>query len=86
MDAISTELQMKIASLQDAIINTHPTLPIILKEIHTTLKNDPATVTLLSEADISTIVNGLMRQTKVSITESATKKRTVLKNVSLADL
>ncbi len=83
---IDTNLQMKIASLQDAILKAHPTMPILLKEIHTILKNDPAIVTVLSESDISTIVNGLKLQTKTSITEAAMKKKTALKNVSLGDL
>jgi hypothetical protein len=86
MNAISTELQMKISSLQQAILETHPKLPILLKEIHTMLKNDPAIVTVLSEEDISVIVNGLKQQTKTEITQSSLKKKTSLKGVSLADL
>ena len=83
---IDTNLQMKIASLQDAITNTHPKLPVILKDIHTILKNDPSTVTLLKEEDIATIVAGLQIQTKTEITQSTLKKKTSLKNVGLADL
>lgn len=86
MAEISTELQMKISSLQDAILTVHPTLPIMLKEIHTILKNDPAIVTVLSEEDISVIVNGLKQQTKTEITQATLKKKTSLKSVSLADL
>lgn len=83
---IDTDLQMKIASLQDAIISTHPKLPILLKEIHTILKNDPAIVTTLGEEEIATIVNGLKQQTKTEIAAAATKKKVSLKGVSLADL
>lgn len=83
---IDTDLQMKISSLQEAILSTHPRLPILLKEIHTILKNDPAVVTLLSEEEISAIVNGLKQQTKTEITQTAIKKKTSLKGVSLADL
>lgn len=87
MSVIDSELQMKIASLQEAIHAAHPTMPILLKEIHTILKNDPSNVTLLSEEDISIIVNGLKIQTKTEITAATLKKKpAALKNVSLADL
>ena len=84
--AIDINLQMKISSLQDAILAAHPTMPILLREIHTILKNDPVVVTLLSEEDIAIIVSGLKQQTKTEITQSALKKKSSLKNTSLADL
>lgn len=83
---IDTNLQMKISSLQNAILSAHPTLPILLREIHTILKNDPSNVTLLSEEDIAILVSGLKQQTKTEITQAAMKKKTSLKNVGLADL
>ena len=84
---IDTNLQMKISSLQNAILSAHPTMPILLKEIHTILKNDPSNVTLLSEEDIAILVSGLKQQTKTEITASTMKKKSAaLKNVSLADL
>jgi hypothetical protein len=84
---INPELQMKISSLEEAILKAHPTMPILLKEIHTILKNDPTNVTLLSESDIAVIVSGLKQQTKTEITASTMKKKSAaLKNVSLADL
>jgi len=85
-DGISTDLQMKIATLQNAILSTHPTMPILLKEIHTILKNDPSNVTLLGEDEIAIIVSGLKLQTKTAITESVSKKKVSLKGVSIADL
>ena len=84
--AINPELQMKISALENAIHTAHPTMPILLKEIHTILKNDPSNVTLLSEEDISIIVSGLKQQTKTEITQATMKKKTSLKNVGLADL
>lgn len=85
-NVIDTALQIKINSLQEAIQTAHPTMPILLKEIHTILKNDPAVVTILSEEDIAIIVSGLKQQTKTEITQSSLKKKTSLKNVGLADL
>jgi hypothetical protein len=81
------QLKEKIAALQNAILTVHPTLPIILKEIHTLLKNDPANITLLDEDDISTIVSGLKKQTATEITQATLKKSTKsLSKVSLDDL
>ncbi len=83
---IDTNLQMKIASLQEAITSTHPSLPIILRDIHTLLKNDPATVTLLSEDEIGIIVSGLKKQTATEISASAMKQSSKsLKRPGIAD-
>lgn len=84
---ISTDLKMKIAELQDAILQTHPRLPLLLKDIHTTLKNQPETVTLLTEDEIAVIVNGLKQQTKTVITQAAISKRVpAKKSINLDDL
>lgn len=83
---IPQELQFKISELQNAILTMHPTLPILLRDINRILKEDPAVVTILSEEDIATVVNGLKIQTKTEITQAAMKKKTSLKNVGLADL
>jgi len=82
---LPTDLQMRIASLESAILQTHPTLPVLLREIHKQLRDDPAIVTLLSADEIRTIVSGLKQQTKTEITQAAVKKR-VPKNVSVMDL
>jgi hypothetical protein len=81
------DLKIKIASLQDAILNTHPQLPIILRDIHKALKDDPANVTLLSEEEIGTIVSGLKKQTATEIASSTLKKSTkALSKVTADDL
>lgn len=82
---IPQELQMKIAELQDAILTVHPRLPILLKDIHKMLKDDPAVVTVLGEDEIATIVTGLKRQTATEITQATLKKK-VKTSVSLDDL
>lgn len=86
MSALSTELQMKFAELEKTILEAHPRLPILLKEIHTQLKADPTTVTLLNEEEIRILFTGLQRQVKVSLTEAATPKKKSLKSVGVADL
>lgn len=72
----SNELKMKIAELQSMILDAHPRMPLLLKDIHSILKNDPDNVTLLSEEDIGIIVAGLKKQTATEITTATLKKST----------
>ena len=67
------QLSEKVASLASAILEKHPTMPTLLREIHTTLSKYPEQVTLLSEQEISIIVSGLSVQTNVAFAVSATK-------------
>jgi len=80
------EIQMKIAELQDCILKAHPRMPMLLREIHTVLKNDPDNVALLSEEDIGILVQGLMKQTDTEIATNTLKKKVKLKDVGLMDL
>lgn len=83
----SFDLQEKVAALQDALLSSHPTMPTLLRQIHTLLRADPEQVTLLSEEDISVIVRGLSKQTQVELVASSLKSRTKsLKSLSLDDL
>lgn len=82
----SESIAMKIAELQETIVSCHPRMPMLLREIHGILKADPDCVTLMSEEDIGTIVSGLKKQTQTEITAATLKKKTSLKNTSLADL
>lgn len=70
------EIQMKIAELQDALLNAHPTMPLLLRDIHKKLQADPATVTLLSEEDIAIIVSGLKKQTNVELANASKSSST----------
>ena len=67
-------IRMKIAELDDLIKSAHPRMALLLRDIHTILKNDPDNVTLLSEEDIGVIVSGLKLQTKTVITAAALSK------------
>lgn len=87
MTALTHDLQFKIEELQQSILTAHPRMPILLKDIHTALKNDPATVTLLSEEEISVIVSGLKQQTKIQISQAALKStKKSLSKVTADDL
>lgn len=83
------QLKEKVASVQQALLSAHPSMPILLAEIHKTLKQDPAQVTLLDEEDIGILVSGLEAQTKVEIMAtmtSSTKGGKALKKISADDI
>jgi hypothetical protein len=82
------QIQEKILKLGDMLEQQLPGFPLILRDIHKQLKTDEEIVTLLSEAEIGVIVSGLSAQTKVHITETATKsvRTKAIKNITLADL
>jgi len=65
------EVQEKLASLEAALLANTPDMPVLLRDIHRSLKQDPDVVTLLSEEECSILVRGLKKQTA---TEIATKK------------
>lgn len=67
-------LQERIASLQEAILSKHPSLPTLLQEIHRTLKAQPENVTLASEEEIGIIVSGLQVQTQTSLVKEVIAK------------
>lgn len=83
------ELKEKVAQLEQALLNSHPQLPVLLRTIHTTLRNDPDNVTILSEEEVGVIVAGLKKQTMTEITTSTVKAASntkKLKNITLDQL
>lgn len=64
-------LKEKVAELGAALLERHPKMPTLLREIHTTLSKYPEQVTLLAEEDIAVIVNGLKVQTGVEFASAA---------------
>jgi len=84
------QLQEKIASLDAALKEQNPRMPVLLQEIHRTLKNDPAIVTVMTPEEISIIVSGLKVHTATQIvtttkSPSAASKK-ALSKVSTSDL
>lgn len=72
-DTQMTDIQMKIAELQEALLTAHPQMPLLLRDIHKKLKADPAQVTLLTEEEIAVIVSGLKLQTNVELASDKAK-------------
>lgn len=71
--ALGFELREKCLALQQTILDRHPRLPILLREIHTTLSKYPEQVTLMTEDEIAIVVSGLKVQTGVEFAAAATK-------------
>lgn len=73
MTDITFQLKEKVASLEAALLSAHPSMPLLLRDIHTALRAQPENVTLLSEEEISILVRGLEKQTGVYLAESVSK-------------
>ena len=67
------QLQEKIGSLQQALLTAHPTMPVLLREIHKQLRADPELVTVLTDDEIGILVNGLKKQVGVELVTTAPK-------------
>lgn len=74
---IEQTLIAKIENLEAQILAAHPSLPLLLRQIHTLIKENPATVTVLTEEQIGIIVSGLKIQTKTELVSASLKKTTV---------
>lgn len=70
-DTTAYMLREKVAELSAALLERHPRMPTLLREIHTTLSKYPEQVTLLAEEDIAIIVSGLKVQTGVEFATAA---------------
>ena len=75
-------LKEKVSALSAAILSKHPTMPTLLREIHSTLSKYPEQVTLMDEESINTIVEGLKIQTGISFAVAASSaKPSAVKNL-----
>ena len=82
------EVTEKLAQLEEALIKGTPNMPVLLRDIHKSLKADPDVVTILSPEWCSILVRGLKKQTGIEISTAAVKKKPkkALKNMTLDDL
>jgi len=73
----------KMNSLSEAIHKQHPTMPVLLMQIHKQLRADPELVATLDEDAIGIIVKGLQVQTKTELVAAATSTKSKSKKVAL---
>lgn len=76
-------LKEKVAELSAALLAKHPTMPTLLREIHTTLSKYPEQVTLMSEEDIAVVVSGLKVQTGVEFATAAASSKSTAASTNL---
>jgi len=88
METKAFEVQEKLALLEAALVESTPNIATLLRDIHKSLKNDPDTVSILSEEECSILVQGLKKQTNTEIAAKAIKKmpKKALNKTTLADL
>lgn len=67
-------LKESVESLKGMILGKHPSMPTLLREIHTALSKQPEQALLLSEEEIHVIVSGLEVQTNTYLAASITPK------------
>jgi nucleoside-triphosphatase THEP1 len=81
-------ISLKIAELYDAVQQTLPSMPTLLRTIHANLKTDPELVTLLTTDEVAIIVSGLSKQTQTTITTQVLSggKGKSMKKISVDDI
>lgn len=77
------QLREKVLALSETILAKHPMMLTLLREIHTTLRQYPENVTLMTEEEIQIIVSGLKLQTNTEFVQAAigSGKSTAVKNI-----
>ena len=82
-------IKEKLYTLESQLTANHPDIKGLLRDIHSTLKQDPDVVTILSEEEVSILVKGLMRQTNSDVIAKVVKtkpSKKSLQQLSLGDL
>lgn len=89
--SLNLEIKTKLDELQAALLDSHPSMPMLLRDIHRTLKAQPDQVTLLTEQDIALLIQGLQKQTNTVLASSpkssrAKSSKAALSKMTAADL
>lgn len=79
----------KLLVLESRLKDNLPNIKDILRDIHSTLKNDPDVVTILTEDEVAILVNGLIKQTQSTVIGkvlNTKKSKKDLQQLTLDDL
>lgn len=79
-------VHQKIEELSNALKSAHPSMPILLRTIHSQILKDANIVTLLSAEEIGTIVSGLQIQTNTTISAKVITSKKSTSKLSADDL
>lgn len=89
MTQLNLDIKTKLDALQAALLESHPQIPTLLRDIHQTLKAQPEQVTLMSEDEIHIVIQGLEKQTNSHLaaavskaTKSPAKKKALAANTA----
>lgn len=85
-DYVVAEVKSKIAELSAALLAASPTMPLLLREIHTQVRKDPELITIISEEEIGIIVNGLKVHTNTELLSTAVKAASKKTKVTIDDI
>ena len=92
MSQLNLEIKTKLDALQQALLDSNPSMPTLLRDIHITLKSQPEQVTLMTEQELYIVIQGLEKQTNTYLAASTVKSsksatgKAKLKNATAADL
>jgi len=70
----AAEIAQKVSALEQALHAKLPNFPILLRDIHKQLSQNPDCVTLLKEEEIGIIIRGLEEFTQVRLITDKVKK------------
>jgi hypothetical protein len=79
---VTFELRQKVGELSKAMLDRHPSMPSLLRDIHRTLRQYPEQVTILEPEELNKIVEGLVVQTGISFATSASSKTAANKSLT----
>lgn len=80
-------IEGKLKALRQSLLTEDPQMPVYLQSIHSILRDDPETATLLSPEQINLIVQGLSKFTNVKISEGHKSRKTkAVTQMTLDDL
>lgn len=80
------DLLEKITELEQKILDKHPAMPALLRDIHRTLAAYPENVTLMTDEQIGIVVSGLKVHTQTTLVTTAAKKTTASVAKKLASM
>lgn len=81
---LGDQLRNSLLDLESALLDKHPRMPNLLREIHKALKEQPENVILLNDEEAMIIFSGLEKQTGVELNIQAGKKASTAKKVKVS--
>lgn len=69
------KLKEKMAALESALLNAHPLLPNLIREILKVVKSYPEQVTIMTSEELNSLFKGLETVHKIKLQEAVTTKK-----------